>query len=215
MMIKLLPKDIPFVKRLSDIILTIPVLILLSPILAVISILVLCVHGKPILFRQQRPGYKGQIFTIYKFRTMKNQVDSRGHLLPDEKRLTKLGRFLRATSLDELPELFNVLKGEMSLVGPRPLLIDYLPLYSSEQARRHDMPPGMTGWAQINGRNALSWPDKFQLDVWYVDHWSLWLDIKILIKTIVKVLKREGISQPGQATAAPFKGNNPPQAKEH
>ncbi len=208
-MIKLLPKGTPFVKRLSDIILTIPVLILLSPIMTAIALLVLCIHGKPILFRQQRPGYKGQIFTIYKFRTMKNQVDPQGRLLPDKKRLTKLGRFLRATSLDELPELFNVLKGEMSLVGPRPLLIAYLPLYNSEQARRHDMPPGITGWAQVNGRNALSWQDKFQLDVWYIDHWSLWLDIKILFTTIVKVLKREGISQPGQATAAPFKGNPP------
>lgn len=207
MPIKLLPKTTPIVKRLLDIVLTLLLLIFLSPVLLIISIFVACQHGFPILFRQQRPGLFGEIFTIYKFRTMRNAFDQQGKPLPDEKRLTKLGRFLRSTSLDELPELFNVLKGEMSLVGPRPLLISYLPLYSVEQSRRHHVLPGITGWAQVHGRNALSWQEKFQLDVWYVDHWSFWLDIQILGMTIIKVLRREGISQPGKATAEPFKGN--------
>ncbi len=209
MAIKLLPKGAPLVKRIMDIVLTVLVLIILSPILILVSILVACRHGFPILFRQERPGYKGQIFTLYKFRTMKNLANNQGDLLPDEKRLTKLGQCLRSTSLDELPELFNVLKGEMSLVGPRPLLISYLPLYNAEQARRHDVLPGITGWAQVHGRNILTWQEKFAHDVWYVDHWSLWLDLKILGMTIVKVLRREGISQPGQATAELFKGNPP------
>jgi len=209
MTFKLLPKGTPFVKRLFDLVLAIIAVILLFPILVLISILVACEHGFPILFRQKRPGSQGEIFTIHKFRTMQELKDNEGKPLPDAKRLTRLGQFLRSTSLDELPELFNVLKGEMSLVGPRPLLIEYLPLYSPEQARRHDVLPGITGWAQVHGRNMLTWQEKFALDVWYIDHWSLWLDIKILALTIVKVLRREGISQPGQATAKPFKGNPP------
>ena len=207
MTIKLLSKGAPFVKRLFDLIITIPGLILLSPLMLILSILIALRHGFPILFRQERPGYHGEVFTIYKFRTMHNLKDAQGSPLPDSKRLTKLGQFLRSTSLDELPALFNVLKGEMSLVGPRPLLIEYLPLYSAEQSHRHDVLPGITGWAQVHGRNKLDWQGKFQLDVWYVDHWSFWLDIKILCMTVVKVLNREGISQPGQATAEPFRGN--------
>lgn len=209
MSFKLLPKGTSLVKRLLDLVITIPALIILSPILILIGILVGIFHGFPILFKQKRPGYRGEIFTIYKFRTMRNVTDKSGKPLPDDERLTKFGRFLRATSLDELPELFNVLKGEMSLVGPRPLLIEYLPLYNERQARRHSVLPGITGSAQVHGRNALTWPEKFELDVWYVDHQSLFLDLKILGLTIIKVLKREGISQPGQATADLFKGNQP------
>ena len=163
--------------------------------------------GRPIIFTQQRPGLSGKPFTIYKFRTMNDERDAQGNLLPDEQRLTRFGKFLRKTSLDELPELFNVLKGDMSLVGPRPLLMEYLPLYSAEQARRHEVKPGITGWAQINGRNTLAWEDKFNLDVWYVDHLSFWLDVKILFITLLKVFKREGISQDGQATVEKFRGN--------
>lgn len=211
MMIKLLPKSTPFVKRLLDIGLTLLIIILISPMLILLSVMIAVWHGFPILFRQKRPGIHAEIFTIYKFRSMRNLRDERGRLLPDQDRLTKFGRFLRSTSLDELPELFNILKGEMSLVGPRPLLISYLPLYSQEQARRHEVLPGLTGWAQVHGRNALSWEEKFALDVWYVDHWSLGLDFKIIGMTIVKVLRREGISQPGQATAEPFTGNQPKQ----
>lgn len=207
MMIKLLPKNTPFVKRLLDIILTLLIVILISPLLILLSILVAIWHGLPILFRQQRPGLHGEIFTIYKFRTMRTLRDEQGQLLPDKDRLTKFGRFLRSTSLDELPELFNILKGEMSLVGPRPLLVAYLPLYNREQARRHAVLPGLTGWAQVHGRNTLTWQEKFALDVWYVDNWSLGLDFKIIGMTVVKVLRREGISQTGQATAEPFKGN--------
>lgn len=214
MSFKLLPKGTSLVKRFMDLVLTIPILIILSPILILIGILVGIFHGFPILFRQKRPGYHGEIFTIYKFRTMRNMLDKSGSPLPDEKRLTKFGRFLRAFSLDELPELFNVIKGEMSLVGPRPLLIEYLPRYNQEQARRHDVLPGITGWAQVHGRNELTWVEKFKLDVWYVDHHSLWLDIKILGLTLIKVLKREGISQPGQATAELFKGNHPEEPHE-
>ena len=207
MTIKLLPKGTPFVKRFFDLLLASLAVILLSPVMLLISILVVVKLGFPILFRQSRPGLGGQIFTIYKFRTMKNATDARGNTLPDDQRLTKFGKFLRSTSLDELPELFNVLKGDMSIVGPRPLLIQYLPLYDAEQARRHDVLPGITGWAQVNGRNAITWQEKFKLDVWYVDHWTFWLDLKILALSLVKVLKREGISQPGQATAEPFRGN--------
>jgi len=206
---KLFPETTPEIKRLMDITLSVTLLILLTPVLIIISILVAWQHGFPILFRQKRPGFHGEIFTIYKFRTMRDMVDDQGILLPDAKRLTKLGRFLRATSLDELPEFINILKGEMSFVGPRPLLIEYLPLYNSEQARRHDVLPGMTGWAQVHGRNVLTWQKKFDLDIWYVDHWSFWLDIKIIGMTILKVLKREGVSQPGQVTAEPFTGNPP------
>jgi len=162
--------------------------------------------GKPVLFKQVRPGKDGKPFTIYKFRTMNNATGANGRLLPDEKRLTPFGKFLRSTSLDELPELFNVLKGDMSIVGPRPLLMQYLGRYTPEQVRRHEVKPGLTGWAQVNGRNALSWEEKFRLDVWYVDNWSLALDLKILIMTVVKVLRREGISQPGQATMEEFWG---------
>lgn len=202
-------KSVPFEKRIFDLLVTLPVMLILSPVFLLLSVLIACQHGFPILFRQKRPGLKGKIFTIYKFRTMQNFRDAHGQVLPDEKRLTKLGRFLRSTSLDELPELFNVLKGEMSLVGPRPLLVEYLPLYSAEQSRRHDVLPGITGLAQVHGRNILSWQNKFEMDVWYVDHWSFWLDLRILVLTIGKVLKREGISQPGQATAEPFRGNPP------
>jgi len=198
---------VPLSKRIFDLFLTIPGLILISPILLVVAVLVRIAHGKPIFFTQVRPGFQGELFTVYKFRTMTDQRDEKGELLPDEQRLTSLGRFLRATSIDELPELFNVLRGEMSLVGPRPLLIQYLDRYNPEQARRHDVLPGITGWAQVNGRNALTWEDKFRLDVWYVDNWSLWLDIKILALTLWKVIKREGISQPGHATAEEFMGN--------
>jgi lipopolysaccharide/colanic/teichoic acid biosynthesis glycosyltransferase len=207
MTIKLLPKEMPVVKRLMDITLTVPLLILISPFLLIISLIVMVADGLPIFFRQERPGHHGEIFTILKFRTMRRLADKHGSLLPDESRLTKLGQFLRATSLDELPELINVLKGEMSLVGPRPLLPAYLPLYNSEQARRHDVLPGITGWAQVHGRNTLTWQEKFTLDVWYVDNWSFVLDVKIIGMTIVKVLQREGISQPGQKTAELFTGN--------
>ncbi len=209
MTFQLWPDGAPAVKRIMDLVLTVPIFIILLPVMLIISIMVAWQHGLPILFHQKRPGHRGAIFTIYKFRTMQTLTDRHGHLLPDSKRLTKFGKFLRATSLDELPELLNVLTGEMSLVGPRPLLIDYLPLYSPEQARRHEVLPGITGWAQIHGRNTLSWQEKFSLDVWYVDHWSLWLDVKILLLTILKVLRREGISQPGQVSAELFKGNPP------
>ncbi len=202
------PKGIPHAKRLFDLILTIPGLILISPIILIVTVLVRIQHGSPILFSQVRPGYKGKLFTLRKFRSMTDERDPDGNLLPDKERLTKLGRFLRGSSLDELPGLINVLKGEMSLVGPRPLLVQYLARYSPEQARRQDVLPGITGWAQINGRNAITWEDKFRLDVWYVDHWSLRLDLKILWLTLVKVIRREGISQPGHATAAEFTGTD-------
>ena len=207
MVFQLLPKNIPLHKRLFDLLASITALLILSPLMLFISILIALRQGFPILFRQKRPGYQAEIFTIYKFRTMTAAEDKHGHPLPDKERITKFGHFLRSTSLDELPELFNVVKGEMSLVGPRPLLIAYLPLYSKTQSKRHDVLPGLTGWAQIHGRNALSWQEKFDLDVWYVQHWSFWLDIKIIFQTIIKVLKREGISQPGQATAELFTGN--------
>jgi lipopolysaccharide/colanic/teichoic acid biosynthesis glycosyltransferase len=198
---------IPFSKRLFDLTLTIPGLVLISPLLAIIALLVWRQHGWPVLFCQARPGLKGRLFDLYKFRTMTDARDEQGSLLPDAERLTRLGRFLRSTSLDELPELFNVLKGEMSLVGPRPLLVQYLSRYSPEQARRHDVLPGITGWAQVNGRNALSWEDKFRLDVWYVDHRTTSLDIKIILLTLWKAFKREGISQPGYVSAEEFMGN--------
>ncbi len=208
------PRPIPPVKRLFDLVLTIPGLIILSPLLLVTAVLVRIIHGKPVIFRQTRPGYGGKPFGIYKFRSMTEAYDSQGNLLPDTKRLTRLGRILRATSIDELPELLNILRGEMSLVGPRPLLMQYIDRYSPEQSRRHHVLPGITGWAQINGRNALTWEDKFRLDVWYVDHWSLGLDIKILLLTIWKVLRREGISQPGHATAEEFVGSTASNLKE-
>jgi sugar transferase EpsL len=204
---ELFPAGIPLSKRLLDLCLTVPGMILLSPVLLTVAILVRVFHGSPVLFRQVRPGYKGRLFTLYKFRTMTDRRDALGNLLPDDSRLTKLGKWLRSTSLDELPELVNVLRGEMSLVGPRPLFAHYLERYSSEQARRHEVFPGLTGWAQMNGRNALTWEEKFRLDVWYVDHWRFWLDVKILALTFWKVMKREGISQPGHATAEEFMGN--------
>jgi sugar transferase EpsL len=203
-----LKRTLPLSKRVLDLILTITGLLILSPFLVIIAILVRVNFGSPVIFRQKRPGYQGKPFWIYKFRTMTNEVDDENNLLPDEQRVTHLGRFLRSYSLDELPELFNVLRAEMSWVGPRPLLIKYLERYSPEQARRHAVLPGITGWAQVNGRNALTWEEKFKLDVWYVDHWSFMLDIKILLITIGKVLRREGINQPGQATAEEFMGSN-------
>lgn len=192
-------------KRLFDMILSVSALVILSPVLVVLALLVRLKLGSPILFRQIRPGLNEKPFNMLKFRTMTDMFGADGVLLPDSERLTRFGRFLRASSLDELPELFNVLKGDMSLVGPRPLLMQYLERYSPEQARRHEVKPGITGWAQVNGRNAISWEEKFKLDVWYVAHWSLWLDIKIIILTIWKIIKREGISQPGQATMEEFK----------
>jgi sugar transferase EpsL len=206
MLRRLLPEGIPVRKRLFDLVLTLPGIILISPLLLVIALLIRWRMGRPIIFRQVRPGYRGQPFPIFKFRTMAEDVDPEGDPLPDEARLTSLGRTLRSFSLDELPELLNVLRGEMSLVGPRPLLMRYLPRYSAEQARRHDVLPGLAGWAQVNGRNALTWEDKFKFDLRYVDHWSLWLDVKILLRTLVMVLRREGINQPGQATMEEFMG---------
>ena len=197
----------PFTKRLVDLVFALIVLVILSPIILLVAILVRLFIGTPILFRQQRPGYKGRPFYIYKFRTMTDRVGTQGEPLPDAERLTSLGKILRSLSLDEMPELFNILRGEMSFVGPRPLLMEYLPRYSPEQARRHGVIPGLTGWAQVNGRNALSWEDKFKYDVWYVDHWSFRLDIKIILMTAWKVVKREGISQEGHATAEYFMGN--------
>ncbi len=195
-----------FSKRLFDLTFALIALVIFSPIMLVTAILVRIFIGTPILFKQQRPGYKGQPFFIYKFRSMTNRLTRDGSPLPDAERLTRFGRLLRSLSLDELPELFNILRGEMSFVGPRPLLMEYLPLYSPEQARRHDVVPGLTGWAQINGRNAADWAARFRMDTWYVDHWSFWLDIKIIFLTVWKVLSREGVNQEGQATVDYFKG---------
>jgi len=197
-------------KRTFDLALTIPSMVLLCPVFLMLATLVALLLGTPVLFRQQRPGLGGRPFWLLKFRTMTEARDARGNLLPDAARLTAFGRFLRATSLDELPELLNVLKGDMSLVGPRPLLMQYLDRYTPEQARRHEVRPGITGWAQVNGRNAITWEEKFKLDVWYVDNWSLWLDIKIIFMTVWKIFKREGISQPGQATMEEFMGIGKP-----
>jgi lipopolysaccharide/colanic/teichoic acid biosynthesis glycosyltransferase len=194
-------------KRLFDLVLTIPAMILLLPVVLIVALLVRIKLGSPVLFRQTRPGLNGQLFTVLKFRTMTDARDANGDLLPDETRLTPFGALLRRTSLDELPELINVLRGDMSLVGPRPLLVQYLPLYSPEQARRHAVRPGITGWAQINGRNAITWEEKFQYDVWYVDHASFRLDLSILLITVWKVLSRQGINSPGQATMPNFEGN--------
>ena len=193
-------------KRLIDILASGLALIILSPVIIVVAILVNSKLGSPIFFQQVRPGLGGKPFKMVKFRTMLDAVDSQGNPLPDEVRLTDFGKFLRSTSLDELPELWNVLKGDMSLVGPRPLLMEYLPLYSADQARRHEVRPGVTGWAQINGRNAISWEQKFELDTWYVDNQSLWLDIKILFLTVWKVVHRDGISAAGEATMTRFTG---------
>jgi sugar transferase EpsL len=195
-----------FIKRLFDIISSAAGLIVISPLLVVLAVLVRLKLGSPILFCQQRPGLGGKAFVIYKFRTMTDQCDASGNLLPDEQRLPAFGRFLRSTSFDELPELFNVLKGNISIVGPRPLMMKYLDRYSPEQARRHEVKPGITGWAQINGRNAISWEDKFKFDVWYVDNWTFWLDMKIILKSIWMVIAKEGITQQGRATMDEFMG---------
>jgi len=202
-----LPENVPIIKRGFDFIVSTCVLIILSPLLLIISIMIVLSQGLPVLFRQQRPGYLGKPFTIIKFRTMSDKSYPDGTLLTEEQRVTWLGRILRATSLDEIPELLNVFKGEMSIVGPRPLLIHYLARYSTEQARRHDVLPGITGWAQINGRNAITWEDKFIFDVWYVDNWSFWLDLKIILQTVWKVLLREGIDEPGHISAGEFMGS--------
>jgi lipopolysaccharide/colanic/teichoic acid biosynthesis glycosyltransferase len=200
---------IPIRKRFFDLLLALPGLILLSPLFGLLALLIWWTEGSPVFFLQIRPGYREKLFKIIKFRTMKASRDARGNVLPEEQRITRLGHFLRATSLDELPELINVIRGEMSLVGPRPLLEKYLPRYSPEQARRHQVLPGISGWAQINGRNTLSWQERFRMDVWYVDHWSLFLDVKILALTIGKVFKREGINPSGQAIMGEFMGNDP------
>ncbi len=195
-------------KRWFDILFSLLGLLFLMPVFLAVALLIRLNMGSPVLFRQHRPGLHGRVFSMFKFRTMHSAVNEQGDLLPDAERLTRLGLFLRQYSLDELPELFNVLRGEMSLVGPRPLLVDYLPLYSPEQARRHDVKPGLTGWAQINGRNTLSWEDKFKFDVWYVEHQSVWLDFKIIFLTLFKVLKKEGVSQEGHVTMEKFHGDS-------
>lgn len=193
-------------KRLLDVLLVVASLPFVLPVMVVVALLIRCRMGAPILFRQQRPGLQGMPFEMLKFRTMRDERGADGEILPDEKRLARFGAFLRSTSLDELPGLWNVLKGDMSLVGPRPLLMEYLPLYDAEQARRHEVRPGLTGWAQVNGRNALSWEEKFALDVWYVDNKNLLLDAKILLMTFLKVLKREGVSAHGEVTMKKFEG---------
>jgi sugar transferase EpsL len=197
---------ISWTKRPFDVVLAGGALLLLSPLLAAVAMLVRLRLGSPVLFRQERAGWFGSRFECLKFRTMTNARDANGQLLPDANRLTGLGRFLRSTSLDELPELFNVIRGEMSLIGPRPLLAKYLERYSPEQMRRHEVRPGITGWAQINGRNALNWEQRFELDLWYVEHWSLWLDLSILTKTVWQVIRREGVARPGHATMPEFRG---------
>lgn len=195
-------------KRIFDILVSSTLLVLLFPVFIVLIILVKIKIGSPFFFTQPRPGLHGKVFSMIKFRSMTNAKDPQGQLYPDNIRLTKFGRLLRATSLDELPELWNVLIGNMSMVGPRPLLVEYLPLYSQQQARRHEVKPGITGWAQVNGRNAITWQEKFSLDVWYVDHQSLWLDIKILFMTIKRVIDRADISAQGEATMGKFTGNS-------
>lgn len=195
-------------KRLFDIIASLIGLLIVAPVIAMVALYVRRKLGSPVFFRQTRPGRGGTPFEMIKFRTMRDAVDKNGHPLPDSSRLTPFGNKLRNSSLDELPELWNVLKGDMSLVGPRPLLMQYLPLYNDEQKRRHEVRPGVTGWAQVNGRNAIGWVEKFKLDVWYVDNQSLWLDVKILFMTVKKVFVEEGISADGHVTMEPFKGNN-------
>lgn len=207
-----------FFKRPLDFTLASLSILLLSPVFLIIAVLVKIKLGSPVIFKQQRPGLNGKIFTMYKFRTMTNKRDANGELLADSERFTKFGKFLRSTSLDELPELFNVLKGDMSIVGPRPLLIEYIPLYDEQQRKRLNVLPGITGWAQVNGRNALTWEEKFKLDTWYVENWNFILDLKIIVKTILVVLKREGISAQGEATMSRFTGNIPvleKQRKDH
>lgn len=195
-------------KHLIDLIFTFLALLFLAPLFVLVALLVSLSPGSTVIFKQVRPGKHKNPFTLYKFRTMTDCRDDNGNLFPDEDRLTRVGRIMRRISLDELPELLNVLKGEMSLVGPRPLLMRYLDRYTPEQARRYEVKPGITGWAQVNGRNAITWEEKFKYDVWYVDNRSLWLDIRIIFMTIIKIMKREGISQPGHATMEEFKGGN-------
>jgi sugar transferase EpsL len=196
-----------FVKRLADVIVSGSILLILFPLMLLIALAICLNSGPPVLFRQMRPGYRGRPFTMLKFRTMNAARDAQGLLLPEVERLTPIGKLLRQLSLDELPQLWNVLRGDMGLVGPRPLLMQYMDRYTSEQSRRHDVKPGITGWAQVNGRNALSWPERFSLDLWYVDNCSLRLDVWILVRTLWQVLKREGISQPGHATMPEFSGS--------
>ena len=196
-----------YIKRGLDFFLSAGALLVLWPVLLIIAVLVRCKLGSPVLFCQERPGKHEKIFKLYKFRTMTDQRDPEGNLLPDSVRLTKFGNFLRSTSLDELPELWNILKGDMSIVGPRPLLVKYLPLYNETQKHRHDVRPGLTGWAQVNGRNALSWEDKFRLDVWYVEHIGFWVDVKTILLTVKNVLRREGISGGGEVTMSEFTGS--------
>ena len=197
----------PTIKRILDIAASVAGLLIFSPMLLILALLIRITMGSPILFKQVRPGLYDKPFLIYKFRTMLDREDQFGHPLPDFQRLTSFGKFLRKTSLDELPELWNVLKGDMSLVGPRPLLTQYLPLYNDFQKKRHDVKPGITGWAQVNGRNAITWDQKFEYDVWYIDNQSFLLDVRILVKTLVKVFIREGISAPGEATMKAFDGS--------
>lgn len=200
-------KSMHLIKRIFDVFFALIAVVLLSPVFIVVSILIVFSDGFPVLFTQIRPGKNGTPFKLHKFRSMKKARNQEIELSADGDRITKLGNFLRRTSLDELPELFNVLEGRMSIVGPRPLLMQYLKRYSSEQARRHEVLPGITGWAQINGRNTISWEEKFRLDIWYVDHWTFCLDIKIIFQTVWKVIKGEGVSQPGRATMDEFMGN--------
>lgn len=195
-------------KRTFDILASSLLLLLTLPLIGLLAVLVYFAMGRPVLFLQQRPGYRAKPFILYKFRTMAETIGADGRLLPDGERLGTLGRWLRRTSLDELPELLNVLRGDMSMVGPRPLLMSYLEKYSSEQARRHEVHPGITGWAQVNGRNVVSWADQFKMDVWYVDHHSLWLDLKILLRTVLLVFSGKGVNEPGQATRGKFTGDS-------
>jgi sugar transferase EpsL len=194
-------------KKLTDFVLSLTACFVMSPVFALLGLLIFAVIGRPVIFKQLRPGRYGIPFYIYKFRTMTNAKNSQGELLPDNERITAFGKLLRSSSLDELPSLLNVLKGEMSLVGPRPLLMEYLPLYNTEQSKRHDVKPGITGWAQVNGRNAISWEDKFKLDVWYVENQSFWLDLKIILMTIKKVFQRSGINAEDNATMPKFTGS--------
>jgi len=197
----------PTVKRILDFVLSIIIMLVCLPVMLIVGLIIFLTEGKPIFFFHERPGKDGQPFKLIKFRSMRNARDAEGNLLPDGERITNFGNFIRKTSIDELPELINVLRGEMSLVGPRPLLMQYVDRYSPQQFRRHEVLPGITGWAQVNGRNAISWNEKFMLDIWYIDHWSVWLDIKILLLTVWKVISGEGISQPGRATMDEFMGN--------
>lgn len=197
----------PTIKRILDFVLSIIIMLVCLPVMLIVGLIIFLTEGKPIFFFHERPGKDGQPFKLIKFRSMRNARDAEGNLLPDGERITNFGNFIRKTSIDELPELINVLRGEMSLVGPRPLLMQYVDRYSPQQFRRHEVLPGITGWAQVNGRNTISWNEKFMLDIWYIDHWSVWLDIKILLLTVWKVISGEGISQAGRATMDEFMGN--------